>query len=159
MGCGNGLPGFDAYDVGIVVLDIPVPINVVNRYSLLPTVDTVDTLKVRTTLTHVGYGVQEQTRGGGPPVWTGQKIRLYAPSKLLSKDFTHSDLFIKHTSNEAQGKGGTTFGDSGGPILIGSTDTILALTSYGPNGNCAGVSYSQRVDIPKVLNWINTFLP
>ena len=33
------------------------------------------TLKVMTTLDQVGYGVQYQTRGGGPPVWGGPRAR------------------------------------------------------------------------------------
>jgi hypothetical protein len=26
------------------------------------------------------------------------------------------------------------------------------------NVNCSGVGYSQRVDIPEVLDWINSFM-
>ncbi len=54
--------------------------------------------------------------------------------------------------------GGTCFGDSGGPILSGNSDTVLAVNSYVTNGNCAGVTYSQRIDIPEVLAWIQSFL-
>jgi secreted trypsin-like serine protease len=54
--------------------------------------------------------------------------------------------------------GGTCFGDSGGPILNDGTDTVLAVNSYVTNGNCAGVTYSQRIDIPEVLAWIESFL-
>jgi hypothetical protein len=35
------------------------------------------------------------------------------------------------------------------PILNGNTDTVLAVNSYVTNGNCAGVAYSQRIDIPR----------
>jgi hypothetical protein len=31
------------------------------------------------------------------------------------------------------------------------------VNSYVTNNNCAGVTYSQRVDIPEVLSWINSF--
>jgi hypothetical protein len=61
------------------------------------------------------------------------------------------------TRSAGQG-GGTCFGDSGGPILNDGTDTVLAVNSYVTNGNCAGVTYSQRIDIPEVLAWIESFL-
>jgi hypothetical protein len=49
-------------------------------------------------------------------------------------------------------------GDSGGPVLRGNTDTVLAVNSYFTNLNCAGVTYASRVDIAEVLAWINSFL-
>lgn len=54
--------------------------------------------------------------------------------------------------------GGTCFGDSGGPDLLGGTDTVLAVNSYVTNVNCSGVIYSQRVDVPEVLEWIESYL-
>ena len=45
------------------------------------------------------------------------------------------------------------------PNLKGGTDTVLAVNSYVTNVNCSGVGYSQRVDIPEVLEWINTSCP
>lgn len=158
IGCGSGLPGFAFRDVGVIVLSEPVPTSVVGEYALLPTAGMVDSLANKTPVDLVGYGVQVQTRGGGPPVWTGPRVRLFAPTQLVSGNFTHSAEFIRLTANPGQGKGGTCFGDSGGPDLLGGTDTVLAVNSYVTNGNCSGVTYSQRVDIPEVLAWINSFL-
>jgi RecJ-like exonuclease len=31
-------------------------------------------------------------------------------------------------------------------VLLGASDTILAVTSFGPNSNCAGVGYYFRID-------------
>jgi hypothetical protein len=105
----------------------------------------------------VGYGVSVKVTGGGPPVWTGPRIRMFAPTQLVSGNFVHADEFIKLTANPGGGKGGTCFGDSGGPDLRGGTNTVLAVNSYVTNNNCAGVTYSQRVDIPEVLSWIESF--
>jgi hypothetical protein len=154
--CGNGLPGFAYRDVGVVVLDEPV---YMDEYALLPDAGLVDTLKNKTDVDVVGYGVQELHHGGGPPYWEGLKVRLFAPSQLVSGKFVHSDEFMKLSLNHSQGKGGTCFGDSGGPDLLSGTDTVLAVNSYVTNYNCAGVGYSSRVDIPEVLEWIDGFLP
>ena len=64
---------------------------------------------------------------------------------------------MRVSANPGQGKGGTAFGDSGGPILLAGTNVILALNSYVVNANCAGVTYAQRVDIQDIQNWIHTF--
>ena len=156
--CGNGLPGFAYRDVGIVVLSEPVPTSVVSTYAVLPSAGLADTLAKKTSVDVVGYGVQDRVVGGGPPEWTGRRVRLYAPTQLVSGSFTHSDEFIRLTANPGGGKGGTCFGDSGGPDLLGGTNTVLAVNSYVTNTNCAGVTYSSRVDIPAVLAWIQSFL-
>jgi len=157
VGCGSGLPGFATRDVGVIVLTEPVPTSVVSEYAQLPTAGLVDTLPNKAAVDLVGYGVSVQLHGGGQPVWTGPRVRLFAPSELVSGNFTHSDEFIRLTANASHGKGGTCFGDSGGPDLAGDTDTVLAVNSYVTNGNCKGVTYSQRVDVPEVLTWIASF--
>lgn len=159
IGAGKGLPGFDYRDVGIVVLSEPVSMS---EYGLLPTAGLVDTLPVMTNVDLVGYGVQYQVQprnvGGPRGAWTGPRVRNYAPAKLLSGNFAWSDEFIRVTANPGQGKGGTAFGDSGGPVLLAGTRTILAVNSYVTNANCAGETYHSRVDIPEVLEWIMSFL-
>ena len=163
-GCGNGLPEFAHGDVGIVVLGEAVD---VGGFAALPTVGQVDTLKNKTAIDFVGYGVKYQDKIPGnqlpqpPPYyrWTGPRTRFYAPSALVSGNFVHSDEFMKLALNPGGGSGGTCFGDSGGPDLLGGTDTVLAVNSYVTNVNCSGVGYSFRVDTPEVLAWINSFLP
>jgi hypothetical protein len=154
-GGGNGLPAFSYRDVGIVVLDAEVD---VGGFASLPTAGLVDTLKNKTDIDFVGYGVQEMIHGGGPPFWIGLRNRLYAPSQLVSGKFVHAAEFMRLSLNPGGGKGGTCFGDSGGPDLLGDTNTVLAVNSYVTNYNCAGVGYSSRVDIPEVLEWIGGFL-
>mgnify|MGYP001026994281 CR=1 FL=1 len=154
-GGGNGLPAFSYRDVGVVVLDEPVDMD---DMAELPEASLVDTLKNKTDVDLVGYGVQEQIHGGGPPSWTGLRVRLYAPSKLVSGKFVHAAEFMRLSLNPGGGTGGTCFGDSGGPDLLGGTNTVLAVNSYVTNYNCAGVGYSSRVDIPEILEWIEGYL-
>jgi hypothetical protein len=158
----KGLVGFITNDVGIIELTEPVPTSEVSTYASLPNMGFVSTLKTGADVTFVGYGVQYQItpkNNGGPyEAWTGLRERFYATANLLSNKFSISNDFIKCSANAAQGKGGTAFGDSGGPVLLGDTDTILAVTSFGPNSNCAGVGYYFRVDTSAVLAFVNGFL-
>lgn len=152
IGCGQGLPGGISGDVGVVVLSEPVPTSVVSRYAQLPWAGQVDTLKNKTAVDLVGYGVQVRQP---PHQWTGALVRMYAPSELVSGKFVHSDMFMRIALNPGGGSGGTCFGDSGGPILLAGTNTVLAVNSYVTNYNCAGVGYSNRVDRSDILAWIN----
>lgn len=165
-GGGNGLPAFSYRDVGVVVLSEPVPASVVSTYAGLPGAGLVDTLKNKTPVDFVGYGVQDQAQIPGnllpqpPPYyrWGGPKIRMYAPSELVSGNFVHSAEFLRLALNPGGGSGGTCFGDSGGPDLLGGTSTVLGVNSYVTNVNCGGVGYSSRVDIPEVLAWLEGYL-
>jgi hypothetical protein len=157
-----GLPGFVTCDVGIVDLSEPVPTSVVSEYGQLPEVGEVNTLRVRTYVDLVGYGVQYQVtprNNGGPyEAWRGDKTRYFAQAQLLSNKFAISDRFLMTTANPAQGKGGTAFGDSGGPVFKQGTSTILAITSFGANSNCAGTGYYYRIDQTDVQDFIDNFL-
>jgi hypothetical protein len=162
-GGGNGLPAFSYRDVGIVILDTPI---VIGEYGQLPAAGLVDTLENKTPVDFVGYGVKDQAQIKGnelpqpPPYyrWTGPRTRYYAPSETVSGKFVHSAEYVKLALNPGGGSGGTCFGDSGGPDLLGGTRTILSVNSYVSNVNCGGVGYSARVDVPEVLDWINEFL-
>jgi hypothetical protein len=156
--CAGGLPGFAKWDVGVIVLSEPVPSTVVARYAQLPDVGAVDDLAKKSRLDYVGYGVNERFVGGGPPVWGGPRVRLFAQGELVSGSFVHAANVIKYTLNPGQDKGGTCFGDSGGPDLEAGTDTVLAVNSYVTNTNCTGVGYSSRVDRADTLSFIEGFL-
>jgi len=164
-GGGNGLPAFSYRDIGVIVLTEAVPDTAVSTYGELPTPGLVGTLKNKTAIDFVGYGVTDQVTGNGneypqpPPYywWVGLRNRLYAPSQLVSGRFVHSPEYMRLALNASRGSGGTCFGDSGGPDLLGGTDTVLAVNSYVTNVNCSGNGYSARVDIPAVLNWIMSY--
>lgn len=155
IGCGPGLPGFDTHDVAVVVLNSP---RDPGAFGALPSANLVDTLPMGTPVDIVGYGVQGFIRGGGPPGQIFTFTRYFAPSQLIQSNNVQSDEFIKLTANPSHGKGGICFGDSGGPDILSGTNIILAVNSYVTNGNCAGVTYSQRIDTPEILAFINSFL-
>jgi len=154
LGCGPGLPAFDTHDVAVITLDTP---RDPGAFAALPAVGLVDTLAMGTTVDIVGYGVQGFVRGGGKPGQVFLFTRYFAPSRLIQSNNKQSIEFIKLSANPSKGKGGTCFGDSGGPDLLGGTNTILAVNSYVTNGNCAGVTYSNRIDSQEVLDFIASF--
>ena len=147
--CGNGLPERDRDDVAVVVLDAPVSLP---RYAQLPPLGFVDTLPKKQLVTSVGYGLQDRPKNPDASCCT----RFRATSTLSPGNGRLSSDFLKLSANPGQGKGGVCFGDSGGPNLVG--DTILGVNSFGTNFNCAGVTYSNRVDIPSTRTFIDSFL-
>lgn len=157
----QGEPGLDIvdyHDVGVIVLDGPAP---VTQYAQLPAEKFVDTLRMGHVVDIVGYGVNYQAHGGGQSpddAWRWARQRQYAPSQLIKTRSVTSSEFLQLMANPAQGKGGTTFGDSGGPILDHGTNLILGLNSYVMSSNCRGVTFSQRVDIKDILEWISGFV-
>lgn len=151
IGCGPGLPGSDTHDVAVVTLDKRVN---PGAFATLPAAGLVDTLPRGTFVDLVGYGVQGFIRGGGPSQEIFLFTRFFAPSQLIQSNNFTSTEFIKLTANPSQGTGGVCFGDSGGPDVLSGTNIVLAVNSYVTNGNCAGVTYSNRVDLPDVLSFI-----
>jgi len=153
-GCGPGLPGFDTRDVAVVTLSAP---RDPGQFATLPAAGLVDTLPMGTSVDLVGYGVQGFIPGGGPKEQIFLFARYFAPSQLIQSNHRSSGEFIKLTANPSKGTGGICFGDSGGPDILSGTRTVLAVNSYVTNGNCAGVTYSNRVDLPDILSFINSF--
>ena len=154
FGCTPGPAGWDTHDVAVIVLDQPVNLP---AYAELPPVGLADSLPMKTDLTFVGYGIHGLVRGGGKPFTQQQDfVRYFAPTQYLTSQNPQSGEYLKLTSNPAQGKGGVCFGDSGGPALLGNT--VLGTTTYGLDPNCAGVSYSNRLDLPYALDFIRSFL-
>ena len=163
-GCAPGLPGFDDNDIAVVTLDVPVPLD---EYVQLPsqgfTDDLRDAYKNQVPVMVAGYGVNDFEPGDGPlgenAQFDGQ--RRFAPASLLTSQHKHSDEYLKVSANPAKGKGGTCFGDSGSPVMYDDDGewVMLANTSYGTNGVCAGVGYYNRMDTEEALAFVNGVLP
>lgn len=142
----------DSYDVAVVVLDEP---NDPGAFAALPTAGLVDELPMMTNVDVIGYGTQGFIRGGGQPEGILTLTRYFAPSQLVQSNDVFSSLYLKLTANPGKGKGGICFGDSGGPDILSGTNIILGINSFVTNSNCTGVTYSQRIDLPEVLAFIN----
>ncbi len=155
LGCGPGIPRTDTNDVAVVVLDKKVNLG---YYAELPVEGLVDTLAMGTEVTLVGYGAQLYISGGGPRQPVYLRTRYYTTALLIACEDTLSEEYIKVTENPAQGKGGTCFGDSGGPALLGDTRIIPAICTFGSNSNCTGVGYYNRIDTERILNFIRQYL-
>lgn len=156
-------PGaFFLYDVGVVILDAPVSLP---TYGTLPEQGVLDGLATArgqkdTTITAVGYGLQRVRSNPAGPDFTLQDLRReIAVLNLVSVRGTAG--IPRGTSVLLSGNahtGGTCFGDSGGPLFLNSTNVVVAVTSFGINGNCAGVGGGYRIDMPDDLNWLQSVL-
>jgi hypothetical protein len=139
--------GSDNKDVGLVILDRPI---VLDHYASLAAVGSVDPLPQGTPFTITGYGVS-----GEKPAVVSFRERLMATSVLINTNNTPTGgTNLQLSTNPGNGKGGTCFGDSGGPILYDTTDIIVGVNSFVLNGQCAGVSFAYRTDQQAVLTWI-----
>jgi len=152
-------PGaFYLYDLGVVVLDEPV---YMDEYGVLPEEGLIDGLATKrgrqdTTFTAVGYGLQRIN----PVFVEANRVRLQATLNLVDVNGTAGiprGVSVMLSGNAHTG--GTCFGDSGGPQFLNDTNIVAAVTSFGLNGNCAGVGGGYRVDMADDLAWLAGFLP
>lgn len=155
----NGtLPIPNTSDVGVVILDEPINLP---TYGTLAPLGFLDTLATRrgqqnTIFTSVGYGLQSVV-----PDLQRDPIRYVGTSNLVSLRSKLTDGYNLHLGSDpgkGKGTGGTCNGDSGGPTFYGSTNMVVAVTSFGLNTNCVGADFSYRLDIAYSQNWVLSFL-
>lgn len=151
----NNFSGFpETEDVGIIVLAEPVTFT--TQFAVLAAPGSLDYLATNQrrgappTVTFSGYGVSDIR-----PAQESFRERLMATGFIINVRNTNTAGFnVEVSTNVGAGRGGTCFGDSGGPILWDDTDTVIAVNSFVINGNCAGTGFGYRVDTQAVYDWI-----
>jgi hypothetical protein len=150
---------FYLYDLGVVVLDKPY---VLDEYAQLPEPGVVDTLprgRNAPGVTAVGYGLQAASVNGKKD--RAERVRYQADLKIVDTNGVAGIGKIPGSnsmtvSGDAK-HGGTCFGDSGGAFLIEDTNILVGVTSFGLNGNCAGIGGVFRIDRDLELGFIESF--
>jgi hypothetical protein len=159
FGFSDALPLPDLHDVGILILDQPIAIGdegYAGGFASLASVGSLDRLATKrgqqgVTFTASGYGLSLSN----PVKTVSFRKRLMATEQLINLKSHLTDGFnIQTTANPGNGKGGTCGGDSGGPLLYDSTNTIVAVNSFGLNEWCRGNDFMYRVDQASVQTWI-----
>jgi hypothetical protein len=146
-------------DVGIVILDKPITVGdegYAGGLASIASVGSLDRLATQrgqqdVTFTASGYGLSLSN----PVKTVSFRERLMATEQLINLNSHLTDGFnIQTTANPGNGKGGTCGGDSGGPLLYDSTNTIVAVNSFGLNQWCRGNDFMYRIDQAAVQAWI-----
>jgi hypothetical protein len=145
---------FLLHDLGVVELSEPI---VLDEYGSLPDVNYLDRYegkaKQRALFESVGYGLE----ASGPKFALGGDTRRKTDRRLVSFKgaYGYRDIAVMFS----HAKGGTCFGDSGGPTFdittpeITEQNIIVAVTSFGLNYNC-NASGSYRIDQPDDLAFL-----
>ena len=155
----------NTHDVGLAILDQPISqskyASQFTWFPALATAGSLDGLATRrgqqdVTFTVSGYGLSLVN----PVKLVSFRERLTATEKLnnLGSHLT-GGYNIQTSASPGNDRGGTCSGDSGGPLLYSSTNTIVAVNSFGLNANCRGNDFMYRVDRQPVLDWILAHSP
>ncbi|GIU97744.1 MAG: hypothetical protein KatS3mg013_1547 [Actinomycetota bacterium] len=148
---------FFRFDLGVVVLDEPVRMPAYGRLPALGQLDPYQTMPRRDRrFTTVGYGLETVL----PFAAIGGDTRRAATQMLITLNGTMPSLqgtwAIFSSNRGVVHKGGTCYGDSGGPVFVEGTRTIVAVVSFGISPNCTGTSGGYRVDQADDLNWLRS---
>jgi Trypsin len=143
----NSLQQFATDDLGVIVLDQAVT---GVEPADLPYVGQVDTLNFKTQeFTVVGYGYEGFHPASNP---LGGDSRMYAVVTATPGQRTQTgDQFLRLDGKQS----GTCFGDSGGPTFLGTSNTVVGVTSWGQSWVCSDHSYVYRIDNPDALAFLN----
>ena len=148
------------YDVGVVQLSEDVVMETYGQLAPLGTAEVLagDTGRDRNSalVENVGYGIQSVQ-----PKPMDEATRYKSTSRIVEVNGNQATSGNLHTLNNPSavgGRGGTCFGDSGGPVLVNNTNEVIAVVSYGFSATCHGADYSWRVDTVDSYLFLNDFV-
>jgi secreted trypsin-like serine protease len=140
-------------DVAVVVFSKPIrgitPAQIADE-GLLDQMLAAGTLNQSTAFTSVGYGGQEP---GHANQFTFLDRREYAVGYFNAL----GPGYLRLSQNQQTGSGGTCYGDSGGPVFLGSTNIVVAITITG-DAVCKSTNVDQRIDIPSVQEFLSQYV-
>lgn len=145
-------------DVGVVVLDQPISSPSPATVAPLGRLDAIAKPAFsKTIFTVVGYGTEVRKPDSGPQKPQPMSYPLIRRVTTSPGQKLDTQIFqMNGNPNDPRGGGGTCFGDSGGPVFLDGA--IVGVTSYGYTDNCRYLGGYQRLDIPVVRTWVNSFL-
>jgi hypothetical protein len=145
----------DAEDVTVVVLDEPITSI---TPAVLPPAGLLDEMKADHELKDqlfvtVGYGTVRDDKTGDPhPLyWEGARRFAEQSYNALTKGW------LKLSMNPSTGDGGTCYGDSGGPHLLGDSNMVVSLTVTGDMW-CRATDVTYRLDIESARDYLDDFV-
>ena len=153
----------ETHDVGLIVLEPGTVADVypeIDSYGSLAPVGAADDVGtgIDAVVTVSGYGV---TRINGPNGrnTVSYRSRLMGETFIINAHNTNTAGYnLQLASNFGGGRVGTCFGDSGGPIFAGDTNSVLAVNSWVQNWSCGGQGFPYRVDTAAVQEWMQSVL-
>ena len=157
----SGIP--ETHDVGLIVLDPGTVADVypeIDTYGTLAPVGAADDVGtgIDAVVTVSGYGVSRINGPNGRNT-VSFRSRLMGETFIINAHNTNTAGYnLQLASNFGGGRVGTCFGDSGGPIFAGDTDSVLAVNSWVKNWSCGGQGFPYRVDTAAVQEWMESVL-
>ena len=155
----DNFAGFpNIHDVGLIILpeDQAVSLPEYGQLAEAGFLESIADLR-GATFTVAGYGVSRIN----PAQTLSFRERLMAVTRLvnLNQSRNSAGFNLQLSSAPGGGRGGTCFGDSGGPTFYGepSSNVIVGVNSwlFGFNRqNCGGTGFAFRTDTEAVIDWI-----
>jgi hypothetical protein len=159
----DGFTGFpNIEDVGLIILPEDQAVDL-DEYGQLAGAGYLDSVLAGPrghrdiTFTISGYGLSFVN----PAQTVSFRERLMATAHLvnLNQSRNTAGFNLQLSGDPGGGRGGTCFGDSGGPTFYGesTSNLIVGVTSWGFGFNrdtCGGVGFAFRTDTEAVIDWI-----